>query len=185
MWTYVIVEGSTEKDPGLFGKSTHKDYLCYLSYSSIQDNLPLLKNYFRNYCSIDYDRLEWNRRPPIDDYNCVRAIMTYYFREQSLHFKCKTYGYSRLEDFPLRGPDKETEHYKVWVDTVGNKEITTPKSAAWMLYETVGYGKISIDDARQLVRERFPEHFYSWDQIMQEFIGYGGAYTKKYLRRVQ
>lgn len=102
----------------MFGDSNHKDHICYVSYSSVEDNIALIKDYFRYYCDLDYDKLEWRYRPPIDDYNCVMAILTYYFRNKSLRFEDKKFKFSRPDNFPHRNPEKATGQYKIWVDTI-------------------------------------------------------------------
>ena len=184
MWTHAIVKGSTEKHPGTWGDSTKIDYTCYVCYSSIKDNEKLIKNYFLYYCGFDYDKLRLLERPPLDDYNCLCAIVTYYFRDKGLKFEYKSHEYSRHDKFPDRKPEKESDEYKVWVDVLKTEEVTTPKSAAWMLYEAVRNDKISVEDAKNLVRDEYPEHLHAWDEIMSEFRKYGGAHTKKYLRRM-
>lgn len=183
MWTHVIVEGSGKGNPGLFGGSNLTEYVCYVSYSSVQCNKDLIKRYFLDYCGFDYDELEFGGRPPIDDYNCAQAILSYFFRDKWLRFEYRDHKFSRPKEFPSRIPDKESDQYKVWVETSEEKQITTPKSAAWMLYETVECGKISVNQAKLLVNDKYPEHMCYWSQILIEFRKYGGAYTEKYLRR--
>lgn len=100
-----------------------------------------------------------------------------------MRFKRNTFNFSRPADFPDREPDRETEHYKIWVDVIEEQPITTPKSAAWMFYGVVGHGKITVEHAKSLVREQFPQHMYAWNQVLYEFVKYGGAHTEKYLRR--
>lgn len=184
MWTHAIVKGSTETYPGIWGDSTKTEYTCYVCYSSIKDNEKLIKEYFLYYCGFDYDKLKLLGRPPLDCYNCLCAIMTYYFRDKGLRFKYESHEYCQGEKFPDRKPEKESEGYKVWVDVLKTEEITTPKSVAYMLYRAVENGKISVEDAKNLVRHKYPEHIHAWGEIMSEFGEYGGAYTKKYLRKL-
>ena len=183
MWTYVIVKGFTEDTPGIWGDSQQKEYTCYVSFSSIRDIQNLTKDYFLYYHGFNYDELQVYKRPPMDDYNTVCAILTYYFRDQSLKFKYKEHSFSHPKKFPERKPDKEENNYRVWIDTESDKKITTSKSAAWMLYNVVSNGKLSVDDAKFLIKEKFPEQLYKWKEILYEFSKLGGAYTDKYLRR--
>jgi len=183
VWTHAIVKGSTETYPGIRGGSTKTDYTCYVCYSSIKGNEKLIKEYFLYYCGFDFDKLELIGRPPLDDYNCLRAIITYYFSDRALKFKYDSHEYCLHDQFPDRKPEKESDEYKVWVDVLKTEEITTPKSAAYMLYRVVENGKISVENARNLVRDKYPEHLHAWGEIISEFGRHGGAYTKKYLRK--
>ena len=184
MWTHAIVKGSTERHADWRGNSTKADYTCYVCYSSIKDNEKLIKKYFLYYCGFNFDELELLGRPPLDDYNCICAIMTYYFRDEGLKFEYESHEYCRDDKLPNRKPEKESDEYKVWVDVLKTEEITTPKSAAWMLYGTVGNGKISVENAKNFVRDKYPEHLHAWGEIMSEFGKYGGAHTEKYLRKL-
>ena|GEM_PF-3628296 len=184
MWTYAIVKGSTETCPGIWGDSTKTYYTCYVCYSSIRGNEKLIKEYFLYYCGFDFDKLESITRPPLDDYNCLCAIITYYLRDHGLKFKYDSHQYCLHSEFPNRKPDKKSDEYKVWVDVLKTEEISTPKSAAYMLYVAVLNGRIPIEDAKNLVRDKYPEHFHAWGNILSEFARYGGAHTKKYLRKL-
>ena len=179
----VSVEGFVQDIPGLLGDTERKQYKCFISYSSVSENSKIVKDYFRDYYGINYDKLKYFERPPLDDYNLNKAILTYYFKEQFAKFEYKSREYIRPSSLPDREPDKETEHYKVWVELQNVEKITTPKSAAWLLYEITINGKVSIECAKEIVHRKYPEHIYSWQKILSEFCSYGGAYTKKYLRR--
>jgi len=184
VWTHAIVKGSTEEHPGIWGDSSKTDYSCYVCYSSIKDNEKLIKEYFLYYCGLDFDELELIERPPLDDYNCLCAIVTYYFRDIGLKFKYKSYEYCRHDKFPDRKPEKKSDEYKVWVDVLKTEKITTLKSVAWMLYGAVENGKISVENAKNIVGDEYPEHLHAWGEIMREFRKYGGAHTDKYLRKL-
>jgi len=184
MWTHAIIKGSTEDPPGLLGDSIKRDYNCYVCYSSVKENESLIKKYFLYYCGINFDELGWTQRPPLDDKNCLLAIITYFFRDKGLKFIYESYEYCCEDRFPDRKPEKEEKGYKVWADVLNTKKFSTPKSVARMLYETVMHGKISVENAKNLISYKYPDNSFSWDEIMREFRKYGGAHTKKYLRRL-
>jgi hypothetical protein len=150
----------------------------------VQDNEELLRNYVQLHCLLDYEKVKLRQHPAdFYDYNCLCAIATYYFRDKGLRFEGTSYDYSRDDKFPTREPDKEASQYKIWVEAVGSAKVSTPKSAAWLLYNAVGRGKVDVERARSLVGDEYPEQLHAWDEIMIEFCELGGAYTKKYLRR--
>ena len=185
MWVNFKIQGFIKDLPDFDGKTLKTTYQCFVTVSTYRDHLSVLKDYLRYYRKIDVDSKNFNTSLFYNDSNCAVALVTYFFREDWKKFEHEKFEYLEYisnEKLPQVYPDQSSENHRLWVQKVTEEEIDTPKSAAYILYERCRYGKISVSEARRLIKEQFGNKF-SWEEILDEFSEYGGADTKKYLRR--
>jgi hypothetical protein len=179
----VRVHGVVIESPNLFGKSRKTEYDCFVAFENYREHLQLLKDFLKYYCSYDVDANPQDSHRVLEDRNCARALVTYYFREKSQRFKDEQTEFISKSRLPNREADQKSDKHELWVEILNSVEIHTPKSAAWLLYEHCESNKLPVGEAKALIRKEFNEQHFLWPDVLYEFEKLGGAYTDKYLRR--
>lgn len=183
MKTCLQVNGYTDSRPDYDGKKTRKEYNCFVAYDTVEANRPIIASYLKYYLSHDPAVDPDYSHQFFNDHNCVKALVTYYFRDSFVLFEFNTVTFISEKALPNRHPDKEDVNHKLWAIETTSSELDTPKSAATILYRACSNGKIPIEIAQEMVRSEFPGNIFSWPEVLAEFRTLGGAHTKKYLRR--
>jgi hypothetical protein len=142
----------------------------------------MIKDYLKWYHDCDVDKMGPEQWQVVDNYNCANAIVAFAFRDSMSRFECVSHDYISERSLPDTPPTKSEDGYLVWIVETETKKINTPKSAAYKLYQICQSTKISVEDARMIVRQEFPEDHFSWHDVLSAFSKMGGRYTSKYLR---
>ncbi|MFN3481198.1 MAG: hypothetical protein ACK415_12555, partial [Thermodesulfovibrionales bacterium] len=81
-----------------------------------------------------------------------------------------------------RQPDIMTDKYAIWCELIDHGFENTEYSIAALLRDTIRqYGKISCDEAREIIKSKFGNASLT-AAVLEAFAEMGGKFTKKYLR---
>lgn len=177
------ITGYTDSQPGYDGKKTRRNFECFVTYDEVDDNEAVITSFLKYYCSHDPAEDPGFSRQFFNDYNCAKALVTYYFRDSFQLFEMQHHEFVSEAALPSREPDKCDKNHKIWVTETVSKEMETPKSAARHLFDLCSDQKLPVDMAQRIVRDTFPSCHFAWQSVLFEFSKLGGAYTKKYIRR--
>jgi hypothetical protein len=164
-----------------FRPSTRSDYEIVVAFEKTEDNQKVLHDYVRWYLEVDLEKEPSMRHQVFTPKNCACALVTYYFRDQHLRFHEKSVVWEPKP--PEMEPTVSGVDYRLWVVKRIDSEVFTAANAGWDLFERCGHGKISVEDARELVRQKYLAHNFPWHEVLAAFSKQGGRYTDKYLRR--
>ena len=177
-----LIHGTVTSTPGIFGDAEKTEYDCFLIFSDYENHLPILKD-FLAIAGVDIDaESSWR---VVNDWNCSRALVWDYFRQQYQQFIDDGQHPNVISDsqLPIIDPTIISDQHKLWIVKLNSKQIQTPKSAAYLLYQECRSQKMQVGDAKRLIGERFKGYFFSWDEVLREFRELSGARTTdKYLR---
>lgn len=161
--------------------AVHTDYEIVVAFERWEDNRETVENFVEWYWSIDLKANPREGFRVLRNETCARALAVFHFREQNvrLHDQSVTY----VATLPPEAPTEETATFRLWITKETKKDIFTPLNAGWELYCRCEYGKISVEDAKVFLRDKFPGQYFSWPEVLSAFSKQGGRYTDKYLRR--
>jgi hypothetical protein len=159
----------------------HTDYKIVVAFDRWEDNRETLENFVAWYWRVDLKANPSERYRVLTDENCALALVVFYFRDQHTRFHDANMAWSR--DTPTEAPAVETKTYRLWITKKVSKEVFTALNAGWELYCRCEYGKLSVADAKDFVRDKFPGQHFLWDDVLRFFRKQGGRHTPKYLRR--
>ena len=162
-----------------------ENYDVIICFNSAKDNEEVTKEYLRYYLRVNPDLYDAEWRGLSTDKNiCAEALATYFLRDitrKCIKAKCMYDSY--VKDLPAREPDIMTGKYAIWYDLIERKFEITEYSIAAVLRDAIRqYGKISCDEAREVIRSKFGNNALLTTAVLEAFAEMGGKFTKKYLR---
>ncbi|MBC2593538.1 hypothetical protein H5P28_04610 [Ruficoccus amylovorans] len=175
------VTGYTQHQGSGFMPARRMDYEFVVELSSWRDHREILNNYLEWYCGVDFEKNKAILSQIFTDRNCALAIVTFYLRE--LHQGIHDRFVRNALRIPTSPPEVEKSTYRLWIIGQEESEVMTEKNCAWELYKQCEWGKLSVAEAKDFIREKFPQQSFDWSKVLYQFGKYGGRYTKLYLRR--
>lgn len=175
------VTGYTQYQGVGYCPATRTNYELVVEFSTWKDNKKVLNEYLRWYCGVDFERDSRILYQIQTDENCAAAIVTYFMRDKHEGFHDRRIQYTSIK--PEIPHVVEVDTYRLWIVKEEKQEVMTEMNAAWELYERCNWGKVSIADAKDILRSKFPQNYFKWSDVLYEFERFGGKYTKLYLRR--
>lgn len=160
-------------------------YDVVVCFNSAKDHEEVTKEYLRYYLRVNPDSYDSKLRGLSTDSNiCAEALATYFLRDicrKHIEAECKLDIY--VKNLPERVPDAMTDTYAIWYELIDRKFENTEYSIAALLRDTIRqHGKISCDEAREIIRSKFGNNASLSNAVLEAFAEMGGKFTKKYLR---
>lgn len=159
----------------------HTDYEIVVAFDRWEDNRETVENFVEWYWSIDLKANPHERYRVLRDETCARALAVFHFRERSIRFHDQDVSW--VAAVPSDAPAAHSSTFRLWITKQVSKDVFTALNAGWELYCRCEYGKISVEDAKLFLRDKFPRKRFAWDDVLHHFSKQGGRYTSKYLRR--
>ena len=162
-----------------------ENYDVVVCFNSAKDHESVTKEYLKYYLRVDPDSHDSKLRGlSTKDNICAEALATYFLRDitrKCIDAECMYDSY--VKDLPLKEPTVMTDTYAIWYDLIDRRFEHTEYSIAELLLDTIRqYGKISCNEAREIIKSKFGENASLTNDVLDAFSEMGGKFTKKYLR---
>lgn len=185
-WQRFRIHAIATREPHCyFTEREVENYDVIVCFNSAKDNEDVTTEYLRCYLGVDPDSYDSKLRGLTTDRNiCAEALTTYFLRDitrKCIDVKCMYDNY--VKDLPVRQPDIMTDKYAIWYELIDRKFENSEYSIAALLRDTIRqHGKISCDEAREIIRSKFGNNASLTTAVLEAFAEMGGKFTKKYLR---
>lgn len=185
-WYFQRVEVTSKSfHSGIDGTRTIEKFNCIVAFPSTEPHKETIKNYATWYHQIDMQSKDYHVFRLLSDVHwCAEALAIFYFREKNKpYLEADTDPYKYVLGPPQTDPVYESDDMAIWVEADETERVETERSVAIHLRDVIrSGGKISVETANMLIREKFGPKFRLDNEVLYAFSKIGGKYTKKYLR---
>ena len=185
-WYFLYVEVTSKNFPsGIDGSRTIEKFNCIVAFPSAEPHRETIKNYLNCHFEINTEGNDIQALSLLSDISwCANALAIFYFREKyKPYLEANFDALKFIYDQPSTCPDYKNENMAIWVNADEPLKVDSEKSVAIYLRDVIrSGGKISVESAKRLIKEKFGSKYRLDEDVLYEFSKVGGKYTKKYLR---
>ena len=185
-WYFQRVEVTSKSfHSGINGTRAIEKFNCIVAFPSTEPHKETIKNYAAWYHQIDTESKDYQVFRLLSDVSwCAEALAIFYFREKHKpYLEADADPYKVVLGPPPTDPVYKSEEVAIWVEADETVQVETERSVAIYLRDLIrSGGKISVETASMLIREKFGSKYRLDNEVLYAFSKIGGKYTKRYLR---
>ncbi len=180
--TYKVIGTFLNKESYVPSRLT--EFEIFVAFSWWSDHEQVTRGYLEWHAGCDFKKHPEDATGLLNNWNCAKALAADYIqRELFRKLDVKSSDPVGGGQMPTTEPDFASDTVKIWM-TEKTSDVITETNAGWELWSACSrHGKISIAEARQIVRDKFPNERFNWDDVLKAFRKNGGKHTEKYLRK--